>query len=77
MIAFGADALLTWLLLSLFCLQKLLPPYSNRLLTRDHGYQRSLRQLRQLRLQTGGATSSCAKSNRQHHILGIWTEPTG
>ena len=39
MIAFGADALLTWLLLRLFFLQKLLPPYSNRLLTRDHGYQ--------------------------------------
>jgi hypothetical protein len=48
MIAFGADALLTWLLLSLFFLQKLLSPYSNCVLTGDHGYQRSLRQLRQL-----------------------------
>lgn len=31
MIAFGADELLTWFLLSLFFLQKLLSPYSNSL----------------------------------------------
>jgi len=31
MIAFGADALLTWLLLGLFLLQKRFSPYSNSL----------------------------------------------
>jgi hypothetical protein len=41
MIAFGADALLTWLLLGLFLLQKLLSPYSNSLLTRGHGPEKS------------------------------------
>jgi len=60
-----------------YCYRNVCLPTRIRLLTRGHRYQGSLRQLRQLGCKRVEQLHLAPSLSRQHHILSIWTEPTG